>query len=222
MPWSRPQLLPTAQLHTFLKKHKKDFIKTNGSPGTSPAASSTWVCIAKGAAWALLPAPAVGARAGGGPGGAGGRQGRLLGAGRGHPSLVQRCERGGGPGAAPSLAALGFLAGCRQVQVTLIAADPWRGRGREGGVSGWVGDKGEGTHTGPTRGTHARCRRSCGHCCAPAQPARCSRRSMPPRGRRNPARSPLPRGMRPLECPHTWLDTGVHISPPPSRGPTGE
>lgn len=47
---------------TFLKSIKKDFIKTNGSPGAPPRVS-TCVCIAKGAA-PLLPTPAMGAHAG--------------------------------------------------------------------------------------------------------------------------------------------------------------
>lgn len=206
---------PGPQPHTFLKKHKKSFIKKNGSPGASPPASGTWVCIAMGAARALLPAPAVGARAGGGPGGNGGSSSGPAGA---TPLWSRGVSTGGSRGAAPSLAALGFLAGCRQVQVALVAADAWRDRGVGGGR---VGGKGGDTCVGPAGGTHARCHRSCGRCCAPARPARCSQRSVPPRGRRNPARSPLPRRTRPPECPLTQPDTGVHI-PPPSQGPTSE
>lgn len=117
------------QPHTFVKKHKKSFIKINENPRASAPASSAWVCIAEGAARVLLPTRL---QVPGQPGGRG-WQGWLPGASRGRPSLVQRCEHLGGPGAAASLAALGFLAGRRQVQVALIAADPWRGTGRVGG-----------------------------------------------------------------------------------------
>lgn len=94
----QPAPAPHPQPHAFLTKHKKGFIKTKGSLRASSPASSTCVCIATGATWVLLPAPARGAQAGKGLGGAGGWQGRLLGAGRGRPSLVRRCEHGGGWG----------------------------------------------------------------------------------------------------------------------------
>lgn len=45
-------------------------------------------------------------------------------------------------------------------------------------------------------GTHARHRRSAGHCRVPALPTHCSQRSVLPHGRRNPSRSLLPHRKR--------------------------
>lgn len=107
--------------NTFFKKHKKTcFIKTNGRLGASPP---EWVCIAKGAAGVpAQPRP----------------QGRLPG-GAGAAALWYG-DAGvmGGLrwGAAPSLAALGLLAGRRLVQVALVACDVWKEKGVGGGQRG--------------------------------------------------------------------------------------
>uniref|UniRef100_A0A674H5Q6 adenine phosphoribosyltransferase n=1 Tax=Taeniopygia guttata TaxID=59729 RepID=A0A674H5Q6_TAEGU len=103
----QPVPAPCPQPHTFLTKHKKDFIKTKGSLRTSPPASSTWVCIAT-EPHSCLPQPGVPRQAMGW--GAGGGRDISSGPAGGAPLLVQGCEHRGGR-AVPSLAALGFPAG---------------------------------------------------------------------------------------------------------------
>lgn len=101
---------PCSQPHAFLTKHKKGFIKTKRSLRACPPVSSTWVCIATGATRMFLPAPARGAQAGEGPGGAGGGRDGSSGP-AGVAPLWSRGVSTEGAGAVPSLAALGFLAG---------------------------------------------------------------------------------------------------------------
>lgn len=121
----------------------------------------------------------------------------------------------GGTGLPPHWQHLGFLRGAdwyRSLSLLLMPGGKKGGWGVAGGTWG----------RGAAGGTHARCRRSCGRCRAPAPPARCSRRSVPPRGRRNPARSPLPHGIRPLSTSPCWGGGEAPEPPPPWPGPTGE
>lgn len=213
----QPAPAPCPQPHTFLTKHKKGFINTKRSLRASPPASSTWVCIATGAtsAPACLGQGCPGRRGARGPG----VTGTAPRARRGRPSLVQRCERGGGWGLSPHWQHLGFLRGAdryRSLSLLLIPEGQRREAGCVGGQGGHPGGAGPGLLThGVADPAGVVATLQLGQHAALKGQGRHSEEEIP-------YVLPCPVGRDPPECPLTWLGAGICVPTPSWHSPVSE